>query len=443
MTDFYKLLNTVIGGDFTPEQLSKLQNVLTEKQQTKKKKATKVKELSPEEKELFAKCTHNRSEVLCCPHCGSVSVIKYGRHQNGRQKYRCKDCKKIFGDTNGTFLYHSKLNLEQWNRFIHLTMCNLSLPVIRKTMGINIATAWYNRHKLCSLIQQIEGEQDNFPTIVEGDEYYTPLSFKGMQDKDFFIEVLGRMPNHHRNREQRYDYVEQAGYDLIEVADLQGLERRFDELTPEEKQQGIQPSASKLSALLNSMDSQKAVNVLLNLDKQQKKKRGISNQQVCVLTGADKLGNTYLSPSCIGKIEPKHIEQQWKDKFTNESILVTDSLRAYKTFANNNKIHLRQIPSGKHTSGVFNLGKVNSYHSRLTDFLKIYDEVASKYLDHYLSLFRWMDKYMGKDINKGVALLMDMLTKGATLTYSRKLKFKPMPFDTKGIIAAEYPYSAI
>ena len=175
-------------------------------------------------------------------------------------------------------------------------------------MGINIATAWYNRHKLCSLIQQIEGEQDNFPTIVEGDEYYTPLSFKGMQDKDFFIEVFGRMPNHHRNREQRYDYVKQDGYDLTEVADLQGLERRFDELTPEEKQQGIQPSASKLSALLNSMDSQKAVNVLLNLDKQQKKKRGICNQQVCVLTGADKLGNIYLSPSCIGKIEPKHIE---------------------------------------------------------------------------------------------------------------------------------------
>lgn len=234
MTDFYKLLNTVIDGGFTTEQLSKLQCVMTEKQQVKKKKATKVKELSSEEKELFAKCTHNRSEVLCCPYCGSVSVTKYGWHQNGRQKCRCKDCKKIFWDTNGTFLYRSKLNLEQLQRFIHLTMCNLSLPVIRKTMGINIATAWYNRHKLCSLIQQIEGEQDNFHTIVECNEYYTPLSFKGIQDKGFFINVLGRMPNHHRNREQRYDYVEQAGYDLTEVADLQGLERRFDELAPKE-----------------------------------------------------------------------------------------------------------------------------------------------------------------------------------------------------------------
>lgn len=66
---------------------------------------------------------------MCCPHCGSINVIKNGRHQNGRQKYRCKDCKKIFGDTNGTFLYRSKLTLEQWQEFVYLTMCNVSLPM--------------------------------------------------------------------------------------------------------------------------------------------------------------------------------------------------------------------------------------------------------------------------------------------------------------------------
>ena len=442
MTDFYKLLNAVLGGDFTSAQLAELQSVLTEKQEVKaEKKTTKIKELTQEEKELFAKCTRNRSEVLCCPHCGSINVIKNGRHQNGRQKYRCKDCRKIFGDTNGTFLYRSKLTLEQWQEFVYLTMCNVSLPTIKETMGINIATAWFNRHKVCSLVQQLEGEQDGFPTIVEGDEYYTPLSFKGMQDKDFFIEVIGRMPNHHRNKKQRYEYVEQAGYDLAEVEDLQGLERRADELTAEEKKQGIQPSASKLSAVLNKMDGQKAVEVLLNLDKVQKKKRGISNQQVCVLSGKDMLGNSYLSPACIGKIEPKHIEQMWNGKFSNESILVSDSLRAYRTFANNHKVHLRQIPSGKHSFGAFNLGRINAYHSNLTAFMGIHREVASKYLDHYCSLFRWMEKYMGNDISKGVALIMDMLTKGAKTTHSRKLKFKPLPFDTKGIVSAEYPYS--
>ena len=51
MTDFYKLLNAVLGGDFTSAQLAELQSVLTEKQEAKeKKKITKVKELTAEEK---------------------------------------------------------------------------------------------------------------------------------------------------------------------------------------------------------------------------------------------------------------------------------------------------------------------------------------------------------------------------------------------------------
>ena len=37
MTDFYKLLNAVVGGDFTSEQLAELQSVLTEKQEVKRK----------------------------------------------------------------------------------------------------------------------------------------------------------------------------------------------------------------------------------------------------------------------------------------------------------------------------------------------------------------------------------------------------------------------
>lgn len=139
------------------------------------------------------------------------------------------------------------------------------------------------------------------------------------------------------------------------------------------------PSALAISKELNG------------LDKEEKRKRGISNEQVCVLTAVDKLENSYLAPSCIGRIEPKHLEQHWSGKFAADSILVTDSLRAYRTFANNNKIHLRQIPSGKHTSGPFNLGKVNSYHSKLTTFMNGYKEVASKYLDHYQQeSHRWL-----------------------------------------------------
>jgi hypothetical protein len=34
---------------------------------------------------------------LVCPHCSSTHVIKFG-HSHKNQRYRCKDCRKTFGD---------------------------------------------------------------------------------------------------------------------------------------------------------------------------------------------------------------------------------------------------------------------------------------------------------------------------------------------------------
>ena len=279
-------------------------------------------------------------------------------------------------------------------------------------MGINLATAWHNRHKVCSLIMQLEGEQDSFPSIVEGDEFFIPLSFIGERNKAFFIEEMKRMPRHHRNRAEKFEYIEQAGYEVAEVKDMDGF---YDDETI--------PSNLSLSKELNG------------LDKEEKRKRGISNEQVCVITAVDKLQNAYISPTCLGKIEPKHLEQHLGGRFAEDSILVTDSLRAYRTFANNNKIHLRQIPSGKHTSGPFNLGKVNSYHSKLTNYFDRYKEVSSKYLDHYLALFRWQEKGFNCRTADRVNMLLDMLTKGVPEKVEfQKLKYRPFPFDTKNIV---------
>lgn len=69
--------------------------------------------------------------------------------------------------------------------------------------------------------------------------------------------------------------------------------------------------------------------------------------------------------------------------------MVIDSHKSYKTFANKNKIRLRQIPPDKHTSGPYNLAKLNSCHGRLAGFMAKYKEVSSKYIDHYVALFRW------------------------------------------------------
>lgn len=412
MATLKDLTDLMASSNLTEAQIADLISTLTVMQKENKvsKRGKKV-VLSAELLELLEKCTLNRGAALSCPKCGSVSVSKNGK-RNGRQRYLCKDCHRTFGDTYGTLLYHSRLSVAQWKQFLTLTLYNTSLNKIKRDMGINRVTAWFNRHKVCSLIHQIEGEQDGFPSIVEGDEFYVPLSFIGERNKAFFLEGLQRMPRHHRNRADKYEYVEQAGYEVKDVEDMDGFQN-----------DDTIPSGLKISKELNG------------LDKEARRKRGISNEQVCVLTAVDKAENTYLSPSCLGKIEPRHLEQQWGGRFAEDSILVTDSLRAYKTFANHNKVHLRQIPSGKHASGPFNLGKVNAYHSRLTDFMDWYKEVASKYLDHYLALFRWQEKHRKHRTAEQVKILLDMLTRGVSeRVMLKELKYKSMPFDTKGLI---------
>lgn len=409
MATFKEIKDSISTSDFTKQELSALMSMLQMKGQTAI--AVTSCKLSREQADLLKKCSDNRWDgtMRFCPRCGSIHTVKNG-HKDGRQRYLCRDCQKTFGDTYGTALYCSKLSAAQWKVFLTLTMHNASLKTIVRDMGVHISTAWYNRHKLCSLIKQRTMGQNNFPSITEGDEFYIPLSFIGTRNKSFFIEDLGRMPRHHRNMAEKHEYVKLAGYDISAVEDIEGY---LDENTPDQ-------SALKVAKVLNALDGE------------EKRKRGISNEQVCVLTCIDRAANLFISPSCVGRITDKHIGQKLDGKFSRDAILVTDSHVAYRSFAERNGIHLEQVPSGKHTVGTFNLARVNSLHSRMEYYQSRYKEVASKYIDHYLSLFRWQDKHRNENTQSKVGLLYEMLTE--TMPWPvrfDRIKYRPMPFDMK------------
>ena len=44
----------------------------------------------------------SRSGRPACPHCGSLKVVKNGRHC-GTQRFICRDCSKSFGWSSGSF----------------------------------------------------------------------------------------------------------------------------------------------------------------------------------------------------------------------------------------------------------------------------------------------------------------------------------------------------
>ena len=431
-SNFNDIQKQIAVADLTEEQIQELMNALQTRRNAKPK-------LTTEEKVFFQCCREHRSyandkdlDAVVCPHCGSVKSIKHGT-RNGRQRYLCKDCGKTFGDTNGTVAFRSKLSVGKWIEFIKLTLQGESCRTIAKELGINKQTALHNRHRVCSVLHQLVSNQDDFRSLAESDEYYYPLSFKDVKDPMFFLVTLGRMPYTHLSYEKKIEYVENQGFDIDFLHKyIKNEEQNKDELLDYVKLGDLR-SQERFSNAINSMETEKIIQVLKTIHEQQKKKRGISNQQVCCLSCVDTNNNHFLQSVCVGRIQPIHIEKTLVPHFTEDTVLVTDSHRAYRTVANKYKIPLNQIPSGKHTSGGFHLGHINGYHHNISDFMYLYHGVSSKFLDYYLALFYWVEKNKHKTYLEQAYDIITLLANQTKKIPLAKFKYKPISFDMKGL----------
>ncbi|WP_377889189.1 IS1595 family transposase [Alkalihalobacillus sp. R86527] len=128
------------------------------------------------------------------------------------------------------------------------------------------------------------------------------------------------------------------------------------------------------------------------------KKRGISNEQVCVLVARDRQKQTFSRVVCQGRIVKSRLNEVVGSKLTATNVLCTDAWRAFMTYAKEKGLeHYRFKSDGKErVKGVFHIQNVNSYHSRLKTWIRRFNGVASKYLDHYLIWFLFLDQIKHK-----------------------------------------------
>lgn len=373
--------------------------------------------------DLFNQCIAKKGETLCCDKCGSLHFAKNGRTPSGRQRYLCKDCHKTFGATNGTIFYYSKFTYDKWVEFLRATIEEKSLREIAKEVGINVTSAWYNRHKLYALLVEQFKSQDNFTHITEMDETYTRLSYKGLKDPTFFLNQLKRMPREWRSTEQLEKYLANAGYELVECP--QGQDKTY----------AIRPKTSVAIETSTTVEYSKGENVqeINGLRSNEKQKRGISNSLLCRISGIDRNGNSLMKSVCIGKIEGKHLEQSLVGKFGADVLLVTDSLNVYASYFGKNNIPLIQIPPKKHKKHGQTLAHINSYHSRFAKYEKKLSQMASKYADRYEMKFWWNDKHRAERVSERLETLLELLTNPMTVLHSLTTKYKEYPFDTKGM----------
>lgn len=115
-------------------------------------------------------------------------------------------------------------------------------------------------------------------------------------------------------------------------------------------------------------------------------KRGLSDEQACVICAVNREGLSVSVVSNSGKPSSVDIDRALGGRIGRDSILCTDKMNSYKRFAEKNSLELHQSKAAEGRSGIYNIQKVNSYHSGLDRFMTPYNGVSTKYLSHYLIL---------------------------------------------------------
>jgi len=123
------------------------------------------------------------------------------------------------------------------------------------------------------------------------------------------------------------------------------------------------------------------------------KKRGISNEQVCVLVARDRDKTTFSEILGMGRLTKTQLNKAIGHKLSNENVLCTDSWRAFKTYATEKGMNIYQFKSdGKvRTKGIYHIQNVNNYHRRLKGWIQRFNGVATKYLNNHLSWFQVLE----------------------------------------------------
>lgn len=133
---------------------------------------------------------------ILCPHCDNDHIVKNG-HSDEMQRYKCKKCGKTFNLATKTILADTKISLATWRKCIECMMEGMSVRKTASICEINPVTAFRLRHKILDALQNMH-KAVRLDGIVESDETYFRVSYKGNHKQDDF--VMPREPRKRGNR---------------------------------------------------------------------------------------------------------------------------------------------------------------------------------------------------------------------------------------------------
>lgn len=265
-----------------------------------------------------------------CRKCASEKIIKFGVDKNGKQRYRCKSCGATFTETSYSVTSQTRHSDDVWEKYIHLLLVGASLEECAFQCRISVRTAFIWRHKILNALQK---DQDNrvMAGIIEADEMFLPISYKG----------------NHKNSKR---------FTMPRKAFRRGSDNRSN-----------------------------------------------NYPKVCIMCAVERNGQSYGEVLGQGQPTTKMVTHAFTNRIVRDSIMLSDRTRAMKSFFTKNPdiqlIQLKASVAGKkyggapEVRGIYHIQTVNNFHNRLQRFLRHYNGVSTKYLNHYINLFVWIENH--------------------------------------------------
>lgn len=136
--------------------------------------------------------------------------------------------------------------------------------------------------------------------------------------------------------------------------------------------------------------------------------RGISHEQVCIVTTTDRNGHEIFKAVGFGKPTTSTILQHFSKRIFAESIIYCDGIFCYDKLAENTNCKLVQLITHKSYNMVEHLNTINFIHSMIKERFAFYRSVSIKYINRYLSLFVFLRRFADTDDNEKMPAIIQM-----------------------------------
>jgi transposase-like protein len=134
--------------------------------------------------------------------------------------------------------------------------------------------------------------------------------------------------------------------------------------------------------------------------------RGISREQVCIVTTTDRNGHEIFKAVGFGKPTSESITETFGKHIRFKSVIYTDGAFSYDQLCKETNCKLVQLYDYDSYNTVEHLNTVNSIHKLIKDTMAFYRGVSTKYINRYMALFVFIRMFMQMDDNEKLEILV-------------------------------------